>query len=111
MIALVSSTIFPGDATVYAAHRSLFSPEERLSQTRHTIETLQANGFSDIYLADNSGPNWVDGTDEQLAPARVFHFSHYQFQNRGISELFCCSRRSARFPKTGRSSRSRDDTH
>lgn len=88
MIALVSSTIFPGDAPVYAASRSLFSPEERLVQTRRTIESLQAHGFSDIYLADNSGTNWMAGTEDRLAPARVFNFSHHQFQNRGISELY-----------------------
>jgi hypothetical protein len=88
VIALVSSTIFPGDAPVYAESRSVFSPEERLAQTRRTIESLQASGFSNIYLADNSGVNWVDGTEDRLQPARVFRFSQHQFHNRGISELY-----------------------
>jgi hypothetical protein len=88
VIALVSSTIFPGHAPVYATSRSVFSPRERLEQTCHTVDTLTANGFADIHVADNSGANWVAGTEERLSPARVHRFTHYQFQNRGIAELY-----------------------
>jgi hypothetical protein len=88
VIAVVSSTIFPGDAPVYAESRSVFNPQERLEQTRHTIDSLKAIGFTDIYLADNSGGNWASGTEDRLKPAKVYRFAHYQFRNRGISELY-----------------------
>lgn len=73
---------------MYAPSRSVFRPEERLEQTRRTVDSLAANGFADIYIADNSGDNWVAGTEDRLSPAKVYRFSHYQFRNRGISEIY-----------------------
>jgi hypothetical protein len=48
---------------------------------------LQA-GISEIILTDNSGENWVAGTEDALRPATVYVYSHVQFRNKGISELY-----------------------
>jgi hypothetical protein len=37
---------------------------------------------------DNSGQRWKAGSEKLLEPARVQLFEHFQFQNKGISELF-----------------------
>lgn len=88
MIAVISSTIAPPPILTYDGQRSFISPEERLNQTKKTIQSLQNVGINEIYLGDNSGEYWSEKFKEQLSPAKVFVFGHYQFQNRGISELF-----------------------
>jgi hypothetical protein len=88
MIGLVSSTIFPSTAPTHEEVRSWISPNERLEQTRETIKSLVDVGVSEIYLADNSGDEWVPEVSDLLKPARVFVFNHYQYRNKGISEIY-----------------------
>lgn len=88
MIAVVSSTIFPGTTPVYAASRSVFTPDERLEQTRQTVDSLLAIGIAQIHIVDNSGHNWMAGVEDRLKPALVSRFTHYQFRNRGIAEIY-----------------------
>jgi hypothetical protein len=72
----------------WGSPRTVIPFDERLEQTRRTIDSLLGAGVEEIYLADNSGANWVAGTEKQLAPARVSVYDHYQFQNKGISEIY-----------------------
>src|SRR2546430_2627591 len=89
MLALVSSTIFPGETPLYwGGPRNCISSSERLEQTKRTIASLQTAGIAPIILADNSGRNWVSGTEKALAPAQVHVFDQHQFQNKGISEIY-----------------------
>lgn len=88
MIAIISSTIYPPDKPIYDVTRSRFSPEERLQQTLETIRSLLAAGLDNIFLADNSGDEWVKGTEEYLKPAKVFVYKQHQYRNKGISELW-----------------------
>jgi hypothetical protein len=89
LIAVISSTIFPGDApTNGGASRSVYTADERLHQTCLTVSSLRAIGLTEIHLADNSGNNWVEGTERRLGPATVHRFAHYQFHNKGIAELY-----------------------
>ena|SRR2546427_4422838 len=89
MLGLISSTIFPSNAPLYwGSSRACIPNSERLEQTRRTVASLQEAGFSPIILADNSGTNWVAGTEESLAPAEVHVFRQHQFQNKGISEIY-----------------------
>jgi hypothetical protein len=88
MIAIISSTIYPSALTTRDGVRSWNTPESRLEQTQKTIQSLVDCGISDIYLADNSGKNWLDTTDALLKPAKVYVFNHHQYHNKGISELY-----------------------
>lgn len=89
VIAVISSTIFPSDAPIYwGSPRRVIPTQERLEGTQKTIASLLAAKVDEIYLADNSGENWVAGTEEQLSPARVYVYHQHQFQNKGISELY-----------------------
>jgi len=89
MLGLISSTIYPSDLPLYwGGPRTCIPSQERLEQTRTTIESLQEAGINRIILADNSGSNWVSGTEEFLAPADVHVFNQHQFQNKGISEIY-----------------------
>lgn len=72
----------------WGSPRTSIPVEERLAQTRRTIDSLLDAGVDEIYLADNSGPAWEEGTEDSLAPAHVRVYDHYQFQNKGISELY-----------------------
>jgi hypothetical protein len=85
MVVVITSTIFPpvsnsGDI------RSVFSPAERLDQTKGTIKSLLDCGYNEIYLFDNSGSYWVKDTEAELFPAKVFVFNQHQYKNKGISE-------------------------
>lgn len=87
MIAIISSTIFPdlpAEATLY---RGSIDYADRLAQTVTTIKSLQSLGFTKIYLFDNSGFNWDEQADPQLAPAEVIKFNSFQYNNKGLSEL------------------------
>lgn len=89
MFAVISSTIFPSPSlTSTGQSRSSLSPDQRLSQTRETIESLLEFGISDIFVADNSGDRWRPGAEDILSPAKI-HVMHsaYEFDNKGISEL------------------------
>lgn len=89
MIAVVSSTLFPGQAPLYGSDRSVYSHAERLDQTRGTVQSLVEAGLRDVYVADNSPAAPDARVIESLAPASVHHFrDQYQFHNKGISELF-----------------------
>jgi hypothetical protein len=72
----------------WGSPRTVIPVEERLEQTRKTIASLVRAGIEEIFLADNSGENWVAGTEETLKPARVYVYHHFQFQNKGISEIY-----------------------
>src|ERR1043166_7210271 len=87
-IAIISSTIVPPSIEHYGGNHARWTPEERLEQTRGSIRSLVELGIDDIYLADNSGGSWRDGMDRELRPARVRVFSHHQYRNKGISELY-----------------------
>ena len=88
MIAVISSTIYPSVQTTRDGARSWNTPESRLEQTQKTIQFLVDAGISEIYLADNSGVNWISTTDTLLKPAKVYIFNQYQYQNKGISEIY-----------------------
>lgn len=88
MIAVISSTIYPPAQKTRDGVRSWNSPESRLEQTQKTIQFLVDEGISKIYLADNSGVNWIEKTDQLLNPAKVYVFKQHQYQNKGISELY-----------------------
>jgi len=88
MIAIISSTIYPSTLRTRDGVRSWNTPESRLEQTQKTIQSLVSCGISDIYLADNSGKNWLNATDALLKPAKVYVFNQHQFHNKGISELY-----------------------
>jgi hypothetical protein len=79
VIALISSTLFPGDGL------SRFSPEERLKQTRQTVESLLKFGLSTVYLVDNSP--LAAPPIEGLEPVRLMRYPGLPFRNKGISEL------------------------
>jgi hypothetical protein len=68
--------------------RASIPVEERLEQTVETLASLARAGIEEIYLADNSGENWVAGTEDALKPARVYVYDQHQFQNKGISEIY-----------------------
>jgi hypothetical protein len=89
VVGLISSTIYPSDAPMYwGTPRQSIPAGERLEQTRQTVASLVRAGISDIFLADNSGERWVAGTEEQLGPATVYVYNQFQFQNKGISEIY-----------------------
>jgi hypothetical protein len=81
MIALITSTIIPTNAF------SLYDPDERLTQTKFTIEKLLNAGFLDIFLFDNSQKK-IDV--EELVKAyehiKIFHSPQYTFKNKGLNE-------------------------
>jgi hypothetical protein len=85
---LISSAIFPNTQALYGTSPTLIQPELRLEQTKATIRSLVRLGYKEIYLADNSGPNWIAETEQHLRPAIVFRFDQRQFLNKGISELY-----------------------
>lgn len=87
MYALISSTIFPVPA-LDGVPRSVFTPEQRLEQTKKTIESISQLGFERIILVDNSADRWVTGLDLELRPAIVKVVDMHQFNNRGISEAW-----------------------
>jgi hypothetical protein len=89
MIGLISSTIFPSsDALYWGSPRTCIPSSQRLEQTRKTVDSLSEAGITRIVLADNSGTNWISGTEEFLKPADVHVSDQHQFQNKGISELY-----------------------
>lgn len=88
MIGLISSTIFPPNLPSHDEVRTWISSEERLKQTQATINSLFNVGISDVYLADNSGDDWLAEANNLLRPAHVYVFNQHQYQNKGISELY-----------------------
>lgn len=83
---IVTSTIFP--KAVPSKLVSVFSPEERLSQTIETVESLKKLGYQKIYLFDNSGTGYQSQLENAIQGVIVKTFDHFQFDNKGISEAF-----------------------
>lgn len=88
MIAVVSSTIKP--RIIAGKNISRYSFEDRLEQTRLTLTRLNAHGFTDIFLADNS-PDLDQQQLESLLHGfqnlKAYHIRQHQFENKGINEL------------------------
>jgi hypothetical protein len=87
MIALISSCINPfnpADGTV----KSFVNFDDRLKQTIHTIETLNAYTLNRIYLLDNSYDyDYAELTGLFENKLKIVNFKQYQFTNKGINEL------------------------
>lgn len=114
MIALVSSTLVPPPVECCDGARSVFTPAERLAQTRATVDSLLALGFSRVVVADNS-PGWDPAIEPALAPAEVWRIGVPVFRNKGLSELYLLQAAAGRLPAeepvvkvSGRYSLSRD---
>lgn len=88
MIAIITSTIFPAQATANTSYRGSIDYQDRLLQTIKTIKSLVDLQFSAIYLFDNSGFNWDETVEDQLLPAKIIKFNMFQFDNKGLSELY-----------------------
>jgi hypothetical protein len=88
IIAVISSTIYPPNSPTHDGQRTWSCPKSRIEQTQKTIESLLHLGISEIYLADNSGENWIVNSEKFFEPAKVYVFKHYQYKNKGISELY-----------------------
>lgn len=88
MIAIITSTIFPAPATTTTSYRGSIDYQDRLMQTVETIKSLVDLQFSAIYLFDNSGFNWEETVENQLSPAKIIKFNMFQFDNKGLSELY-----------------------
>jgi len=88
MIALVSSTLAPSEQPSHDGARTTFSPAERLEQTRGTVASLLAAGIQEIIIADNSAGGWRGEWTPALAPARILHYSHPPFRNKGLGEMW-----------------------
>ncbi|RYU91616.1 hypothetical protein EWM62_06665 [Mucilaginibacter terrigena] len=88
MIAIVSSTIKP--LTGPQQSKSFYTYEQRVEQTRFTLQRLRECGFTKIFLIDNSP--LLDKTQIQdlltgFPEVEVHHLLQYQFENKGINEL------------------------
>jgi hypothetical protein len=88
MIALIGSTLFPPPVTDKTSYRGTLSPATRIQQTQGTIRCLASLGYESIFLADNSGFNWKDGTETDMSPATVLRINTFQFNNKGLSEIY-----------------------
>lgn len=88
MIAVISSTISPSAQPGHDGPRTNIDAAIRLEQTAASVRSLLDLGFREIYLADNS----TNPPDEKalsiLSPARVRHFTHFPYRNKGIAEAF-----------------------
>jgi hypothetical protein len=88
MIAVVSSCLAPSTESSHTGGRTNLSPEARLAQTGESVASLVRVGFEEIYLADNSESPPSAETIARLAPARVYHFGHFPYRNKGIAEVY-----------------------
>lgn len=82
MQVIITSTIFPN------SNKSIFSWHERLEQTIGTISCLVQLGYNNIYLIDNSGRNFDTTIINRLAPAKVYVYDQFQYNNKGVSETY-----------------------
>jgi hypothetical protein len=88
MIAVVSSTLTPSALPSHDGPRTNLDPLTRLEQTVASVCSLVALGAREIFIADNSTPAPSPETIAALAPARVFHFGHFPYRNKGVAEAF-----------------------
>jgi hypothetical protein len=84
---LISSTVFP-PANTASLIKSVYTPEDRLAQTKKAVEGLQQLGYKNIYLCDNSGTQYQEMIERELPGVIVKTYDHFQFENKGISESF-----------------------
>ncbi len=81
MVAVISSTLIP--QKVY----SLYSADERLTQTVTTIEKLKEFGFEKIYLFDNSiQPINTERLKQADGNIFIHQTPQYSFENKGLNE-------------------------
>jgi len=88
MIAVVSSTIKP--VIKNREITNIYGFEDRLEQTRHTINRLLEVGFDEIYLVDNSpllSQPQLQNLLQGYHKVNLYHVPQYQFPNKGINEL------------------------
>ena len=98
MIALISSTIYPPDAPP-GGRLACVAPEGRLQQTRGTVASLAALGFTEIYLADNSAERWRGPGEAYFAPARLLRLDTPELDNIGIAEAHLVRRALREVPE------------
>lgn len=79
MISIVTSTLKP-------IKYSLFTNQERLKQTLHTLERLTEIGFDEIYLLDNSPIPTSELGIQPFGNVKVVHKSQYSFNNKSLNE-------------------------
>jgi len=90
MIALITSTIVPGQGSILGGgQRSLFGHRERYDQTLKTIFSLKAHGINEMFLVDNSDDGLPRAYADGLAGMGVnlLPIRQYQFENRSINEV------------------------
>lgn len=87
MTAIVSSTIWPSSEPIHGGVRSVFSVEERATQTADTVRSLRALGIDRVVVADNSErlPDTLPGA---LNESEIIRIPGLHFQNKGISEAW-----------------------
>ena len=85
---LISSTVFPREGRDKSIVKSVHSSEERILQTRRTVESLRTLGYEQIYLFDNSGGEHRSALSHEFEDVYLKVFDHYQYDNKGISETF-----------------------
>lgn len=86
MIALITSTLFPPEKSIFGTPRTAFSPQERIEQTAKTIASLKQAGIDVIYLADNSDRSFHEQIHGLFSDIQILTFDDYQFNNRGVNE-------------------------
>lgn len=88
MIAVVSSTMAPDASLCRDGVRTLFSVDERVEQTRVTLNSLTRIGITSILIMDNSPENVAPRFARHLSQGRVIHCPQPSFSNRGLGELW-----------------------
>jgi hypothetical protein len=86
MLAVISSCLAPSPQPGHDGLRTNIPTETRIAQTVQSVTSLERLGFDEIYLADNSAEAPSANIIAQLAPARVFHFAHFPYRNKGVAE-------------------------
>lgn len=88
MIVVITSTIFPEAIAAKNAYQNTITGEQRLKQTINTIASLKKLGLNKIHLFDNSYNPLDEETIKRLSPAIVSTFNMFQFENKGLTELY-----------------------
>jgi hypothetical protein len=88
MIAVISSTVYPLMPSETTLYRGAIPPKIRLSQTIDTVNSLVKLDFKQIYIFDNSGFKWDERAEILLKPAKVIKLNSFQFDNKGLSEIY-----------------------
>ena len=88
MIAVVSSTMAPDTSLCRDGVRTSFSVDERVEQTRITLNSLTRIGISSILIMDNSPENVAPRFAGHLSQGRIIHCPQPLFSNRGLGEIW-----------------------